>query len=75
MKPMRVGGKMRALRRERRLSQVQMAAELGISPSYLNLIESNQRPVTAPVLLRLASKFQIEIGNLSSDDETGSHQN
>jgi predicted transcriptional regulator/transcriptional regulator with XRE-family HTH domain len=69
MKSMRVGGKLRRLRQERHLTQAQMAAELDISPSYLNLIESNQRPVTASVLLRLASKFQIEIGNLSSRDD------
>ncbi|MGN6460097.1 MAG: helix-turn-helix domain-containing protein [Pseudolabrys sp.] len=68
MKPMRVGGKLRRLRQDRRLTQAQMAAELDISPSYLNLIESNQRPVTAPVLLRLANKFQVEIGNLTSED-------
>ena len=38
MKTMQIGGKLRRLRQERRLSQSQMAAELGISPSYLNLI-------------------------------------
>ena len=42
MKSLRIGGKIRRLRQERRLSQAQMAAELAISPSYLNLIESNQ---------------------------------
>ena len=69
MASLRIGGKLRRLRQERRLSQVQMAAELEISPSYLNLIESNQRPLTAPVLLRLARKFDIQIGDLSSDDD------
>ncbi len=53
MRSLRIGGRVRRLRQERRLSQSQMAGELGISPSYLNLIESNQRPVTASVLLRL----------------------
>lgn len=70
MKSLRIGGRVRRLRQDRRLSQTQMAAELGISPSYLNLIESNQRPVTASVLLRLAEKFQIELGSLSAEDDT-----
>lgn len=68
MKPIHIGGKLRRLRQERRLTQVQMAAELEISASYLNLIESNRRPLTAPVLLKLANKFNFEIRELSSDD-------
>lgn len=69
MKSLRIGGKLRRLRQERRLSQAQMAGELGISPSYLNLIESNQRPVTVTVLLRLAEKFQIELASLGGESD------
>ena len=69
MKTMQIGGKLRRLRQERRLSQSQMAAELGISPSYLNLIESNRRPVTARVLVQLADKLRVEIGSLASEDD------
>ncbi|OYU48272.1 MAG: XRE family transcriptional regulator [Rhizobiales bacterium PAR1] len=67
MKSLRIGGKLRRLRQERRLSQAQMAAELAISPSYLNLIESNQRPVTVTVLLKLAEKFQVDLAALGGD--------
>jgi len=73
MKSLRIGGKLRRLRQERRLSQAQMANELSISPSYLNLIESNQRPVTVPVLLRLAERFQIDLASLSGEDDTRLH--
>ena len=69
MKALRIGGKLRRLRQERRLSQAQMAAELAISPSYLNLIESNQRPVTVTVLLRLAEKFQVDLAALGGDGD------
>ena len=69
MRAVRIGGKLRRLRQERRLNQAQMAAELGISPSYLNLIESNQRPVTVNVLLRLAERFQVDLGTLGGDDD------
>jgi hypothetical protein len=66
---MRIGGKLRRLRQEKRLTQAQMAGELGISPSYLNLIEGDRRPVTVRVLLRLAERFQVELGALSSEDD------
>jgi predicted transcriptional regulator/transcriptional regulator with XRE-family HTH domain len=69
MKSMHIGGKLRRLRQDRRLTQAQMASELEVSPSYLNLIESNRRPVTARVLLRLADKFKIEIGGLVGEDD------
>jgi transcriptional regulator with XRE-family HTH domain len=41
-----LGGK-RAMRRNHRLTQVDLARRLGISPSYLNLIEHNRRSFTA----------------------------
>ncbi|MCA0400181.1 MAG: short-chain fatty acyl-CoA regulator family protein [Proteobacteria bacterium] len=69
MKSLRIGGKVRRLRQEQRLSQTQMATELGISASYLNLIESNQRPVTVSVLLKLAEKFQVDLAALSGEND------
>ena len=64
-----LGGKIRRLRRERKLTQAQMAQELAISGSYLNLIERNQRPITVPVLMKLAQKFKIDIDSFGSDDD------
>jgi XRE family transcriptional regulator, fatty acid utilization regulator len=51
------------------LTQTRMAEDLGVSPSYLNYLERNQRPVTAQVLLRLAEAYDIDIRSLSSDQE------
>ena len=48
--PPLLGAKLRALRRRENLTQVQLAERLEISPSYLNLIENNRRPLTAPIL-------------------------
>ena len=42
-----LGGKIRALRRRQRMTQADLARGLGISPSYLNLIEHNRRAITA----------------------------
>ncbi len=69
MKAMRIGGKLRRLRQERRLTQAQMARDLGISASYLTLLESNQRPVTVRVLLRLVEKFQVDLGDFTTDTD------
>ncbi len=70
MRAVRVGGKLRRLRQEQRLNQSQMATELGISASYLNLLESNQRPVTVNILLRLAERFQVDIKSFGGEDDS-----
>ena len=56
-----LGPRLRRLRRDRGLSQTDMAASLAISPSYLNHLERNQRPVTAALLLRLAETYEIDV--------------
>jgi predicted transcriptional regulator/transcriptional regulator with XRE-family HTH domain len=69
MKAMRIGGRLRRLRQERRLTQAQMARELGISASYLTLLESNQRPVTVRVLLTLVEKFHVDLKEFAADTD------
>ncbi len=64
-----LGNKVRRLRRDHELSQIELARRLGISASYLNLIEHNQRPLTLPLLLKLAEQFEIELQNFSQDGE------
>ena len=44
----------------------QIAEGLGISPSYVNLIERNQRPVTAQLLLRLAETYDLDLRDLAT---------
>ena len=63
------GQRVRRLRRERGLTQARMAAQLGISTSYLNLIERSQRPVTVPFLLKLGQAFDIDLQRFAEDDE------
>ena len=40
-----------------------------MSPSYINLIERNQRPVTAQMLLRLAETYDLDLRDLATADE------
>ena len=56
-----LGARLKRLRRERGLNQNAMASDLGISASYLNHLERNQRPVTAGILLRLAEVFDVDV--------------
>jgi predicted transcriptional regulator/transcriptional regulator with XRE-family HTH domain len=65
-----LGGRVRALRRRARTTQVQLASELGISPSYLNLIEQNRRPLPAPLLIKIAEILQIDLKTFSTDADT-----
>ena len=63
------GAKLRRLRREMGLTQVLMAERLGLSASYLNLIEHDQRPLTLAVLLRLGQVFGIDLNSFAEDEE------
>jgi predicted transcriptional regulator/DNA-binding XRE family transcriptional regulator len=65
----RLGAKVRALRRRENLSQVLMAERLGISASYLNLIESNRRPLPATLLIKLAQSFGVDVHAFGGDED------
>jgi predicted transcriptional regulator/DNA-binding XRE family transcriptional regulator len=62
-----LGAKVRALRRQKNLTQAHLAERLGISASYLNLIEHNRRALSAPLLIRLAEIFDLDLRSLSPD--------
>ncbi|MET7550364.1 short-chain fatty acyl-CoA regulator family protein [Streptomyces sp. NPDC005479] len=62
------GARLRRLREERRMSQAELARVLAISPSYLNQMEHDSRPLTVPVLLRLTEAFGVDPGFFSERD-------
>lgn len=62
-----MGPRLKRLRRDLALTQANMAADLEISPSYVALMERNQRPVTADLLLKLAKTYRIDIAALADD--------
>lgn len=55
-----LGQRLRRLRRDLGLTQADMARDLDISPSYIALMERNQRPLTAEILLRLARSYKVD---------------
>ena len=66
------GARLRRMRSGLGLNQAALAQSLGISASYLNLIERDQRPITAQILLKLHSLHGVDIAELTGSGEQGS---
>ena len=65
------GHTVRRRRRAKGLSQAALAEALEISPSYLNLIERNQRPLTAALLLKFADQFEVDPRAFAGEGDPG----
>ncbi|MGL1922557.1 MAG: short-chain fatty acyl-CoA regulator family protein [Hyphomicrobiales bacterium] len=64
-----IGSKLKKLRRDKKMNQKNLALELGISPSYLNLIERNRRGLTANLLLKLSDVLDVEVSELNQNTD------
>jgi len=64
-----VGKRLRALRGREGLTQTAMATRLGISASYLNLIEHDRRPISANLLLTLAQRFDLDLRSFAASED------
>jgi XRE family transcriptional regulator, fatty acid utilization regulator len=67
-RPLYLGPRLRRLRRELGLTQQAMAGDLGVSPSYVALLEGNQRPLTAELLVRLAKSYRFDLAEFAGED-------
>jgi len=67
-RPLYLGPRLRRLRRELGLTQQSMAEDLGISASYVALLERNQRPLTADLLVRLARGYGLDLAEIATED-------
>lgn len=63
-----IGPALRRVREEARLTQTAFSQRLGLSVSYLNQIENNQRPATASVLVALSQTFGVDLATFAADD-------
>lgn len=70
MQKLFLGYKLRRLREQRGLTQAALAKTLDLSPSYLNQIENNQRPLTLPVLLKISAVFEVDLSNFVEDEDS-----
>lgn len=69
MKKAFIGVHLRRLREERALTQLALAKALELSPSYVNQLEKNQRPLTVPILLKINAVFGVDVQMFSEDEE------
>jgi len=63
------GARLRRLREEQGLTQVALARVLGLSTSYVNQLENDQRPITVPVLLTLTERFGLPAQYFAPDSD------
>ena len=63
------GARLRRLREEHGLTQVALARALGLSTSYVNQLENDQRPITVSVLLTLAERFDLPTQYFAPDSD------
>src|SRR5476649_1351693 len=66
---LRLGPKVRSFRRREGLTQTDLAGKLAISPSYLNLIEHDERPLPAHLLLKVAQIFRVDLDAFADDTQ------
>lgn len=65
----RFGAKIRAVRRCAGLSQAELAKRLGVSPSYLNLLEHDKRALPAELLIRLTQVLHVDLASFAGTDD------
>lgn len=70
-----IGPRLRRLRREKNQTQAQMAKALGISISYVNMLEKNERSVSVPVLLQLFQTYGVDWREIADEDEAATLAN
>ncbi|ODT65062.1 MAG: hypothetical protein ABS75_33015 [Pelagibacterium sp. SCN 63-23] len=64
-----IGFRISNRRKSLKISQAELARRVGISPSYLNLIENNKRDIGGSLLQRIALQLQIDIDDLTGQAE------
>ena len=64
-----IGSQLRQLRRDHGQTQAEMAARLGISPAYVNLLENNQRSLSVKLLMTLTEAYGVDWRSLVRDQE------
>ena len=65
----KIGPKIKAFRRQLGLQANKLSGDLGISPSYLNLIESGKRKIDGDLLLKVCEKLNIQLSDLTSKSD------
>ena len=65
----KIGPKIKSFRRQLGLQANKLAEQLGISPSYLNLIESGKRKIDGDLLLKVCEELKIQLSDLTNKSD------
>ena len=63
---LKIGPKIKAFRRQMGLQANKLSSQLGISPSYLALIEGGKRRIDGDLLLKICQELKIQLSDLTS---------
>ena len=66
---LKIGPKIKAFRRQLGLQANKLAEELGISPSYLNLIESGKRNIDSKLVIKICNELKINVSDLTNKSD------
>jgi len=66
---LKIGPKIKSFRRQLGLQANRLAEQLGISASYLNLIESGKRKIDGDLLLKVCEELKIELSDLTNKSD------
>ena len=65
----KIGPKIKAFRRQLGMQANKLSEQLGISPSYLNLIEGGKRKIDGDLLLKVCEKLKIDLSDLNTKSD------
>ncbi len=66
---LKIGPKIKAFRRQLGLQANKFAEQINISPSYLNLIESNKRKIDGNLLIKISKELRVNLSDLTSKSD------
>jgi len=66
---LKIGPKIKAFRRQLGLQANKFAEQINISPSYLNLIESNKRRIDGNLLIKISKELRVNLSDLTSKSD------
>jgi len=72
---LKIGPKIKAFRRQLGIQANVLAGQIGISPSYLNLIESGKRKIDGDLIIRVCEELKINLSDLTSRSDLNLENN
>ena len=66
---LKIGPKIKAFRRQLGIQANKLADQIGISASYLNLIESGKRNIDSNLIIKICSELRINVSDLTSKSD------